>query len=132
MNAKLKSYLKDAALLTITVVIALVLGSQAPKWYKAWKGPFKRGEYAEHVKSMPYKLTLYGTSTCPHCEAARNYLKQAGIPFNDMNLDKSPVANEAFKKLGEQAVPVLVNENMMLVGFQQEAYVEMAKSSSKF
>ena len=131
MNPKLKSYLKDALLLAITIAVALVLGSNAPGWYRAWKGPFKQGDYSEHVKSMPYKLTLYGSSTCPHCETARNYLKQAGIPFNDLVLDKSPEAANSYKKLGEQAVPVLVNENRMLVGFKPEAYAEMIKSIGK-
>lgn len=130
IQSKFKQYLKEGTLLLATAALALGLGSQVPHLIEWWQGPFKKGDYAAHVKSLPHRLTLYGTSTCPHCATAREYLKQAGIPFNDLILDQNKTAAETYKQLGEKAVPVLVSENRMLVGFNREAYAELAKTVS--
>ncbi|MBC3911301.1 glutaredoxin family protein [Undibacterium umbellatum] len=130
MQTKYRKYLKDGFVLLATAALAVVLGSHAPGWYKTWQGPFKKGDYSVHVKSLPHSLTLYGTSTCPHCETARNYLKQAGIPFNDLILDQSKAATESYKQLGETGVPVLISENRMLVGFSSEGYAALVKTLS--
>jgi glutaredoxin len=126
--SKPKAYLKDAFLLLAIAVLAGVLGSQLPQWYKAWQGPTKRGDYSMYVKSQPYRLNLYGTSTCPHCESARNYLKQAGIPYNDLIIDQSEAAKVAYLQLGEKAVPILLSADKLIVGYSRTAYAEMAES----
>ncbi len=126
MNGKYKIWLRDGVLLLSIIALAIWLGSQMPSWYAQFKGPFKNGDYSQHVKSPAYALTLYGTSTCPHCETARRFLTEAGIPFNDLVVDKSKVANEAFKTLNEKAVPVFLNGQSLVVGFNKEAYLKLA------
>lgn len=126
MNAKIKTWLRDGLSLIAVVVVASWLGMQAPTWYKQFKGPFKQGDYTQHVKEQPYALTLYGTTTCPHCKTAREFLKKAGISFNDQIIDESPAAKELFKTLGENGVPVLVSSEKLFAGFNQEAYQKLA------
>lgn len=129
MHGKLKIWLRDGVILLVIIALAIWLGTQLPKWYSIVKGPFKNGDYSQHVKSQTYLLTLYGTSTCPHCDAARRFLNEAGIPFNDLVIDKSKVAEQAYKTLGEKAVPVFVSENKLIVGFNKEAYLKLIASA---
>lgn len=84
-----------------------------------------------HVAQQPNNLTLYGTTTCPHCVSAREYLREKGIPFNDMIIDKSDTASIAFRQLEEKAVPVLVSVNRLVVGFDRNAYAELNQIANK-
>jgi glutaredoxin 3 len=131
MQVRYKKYFKDALLLIVVAMLAIVLGKNIPHWYRLWQGPIKKGDYSVHVKSSPHKLTLYGTTTCPHCQSARTYLKQAGIEFNDLMIDRSNEAAKLYQQLGEKAVPVLVSDKQMLVGFSSASYEKMLKISDK-
>lgn len=128
MKNKLKILLREAIIWTAIISLAIWMGSQMPKWYSQLKGPFKNGNYSQHVKSHPYALTLYGTSTCPHCESARRFLTEEGIPFNDLVVDKSKFVEDAFNKLGENAVPIFLSEQKLIVGFDKAAYLKLAES----
>lgn len=129
MQSKLKIWLRDGVALLAIIAFAIWLGAQLPRWFAQVKGPYKNGDYSQHVKSQTYAFTLYGTSTCPHCETARRFLNEAGISFNDLVVDKSKVAEAAYKTLGEKAVPVFVSENKLIVGFDKEAYLKLIAST---
>lgn len=125
-----KKTVKEGAILLATAALAFGLGSQVPTILKWWQGPFKKGDYARHINALPHRLTLYGTSTCPHCETARKYLKQEGIPFNDLLIDQSKSAAENYRQLGEKVVPELVSDKKMLLGFSRVAYAELIQSAN--
>jgi glutaredoxin 3 len=114
-----------------TAGAAILLGGQLPYLIKQWHGPFKEADYSMHVAQQPNNLTLYGTTTCPHCISAREYLREKGIPFNDMIIDKSDTASIAFRQLEEKAVPVLVSVNRLVVGFDRNAYAELNQIVNK-
>lgn len=131
MNAKLKSALVNIALTVATIAAAVAVGTQAPRLYHAWKGNTRSGNFAEHVANQPQRLTLYGTTTCPYCAKARDYLNSAGIPFNDRMIDKSKEAEMLYAKLEENAVPVLVSDNKLIVGFHEKDYAALTNSAGK-
>jgi glutaredoxin len=124
---KQKRVVKDVATIVVTAAFAIALGSQLPKLIALWRGPYKTGDYNAHVANLPYKLTLYGTTTCPHCASARAYLKQAGIAFNDQLIDQSKVAAAAYAKLNEAYVPVLVSKHELIVGFKEREYANLSR-----
>ena len=128
MKINLKSLVRDGISLILIVGIAIWLGTQIPTWYKQFKGPFREGDFSKHIQTQAYPLTLYGTTTCPHCKTAREFLSAAGIPYNDLVIDQSPAAKEAFKSLGENGVPVLLTSNKLFVGFHKETYRKLAES----
>ncbi|GGC78942.1 glutaredoxin domain-containing protein [Undibacterium terreum] len=70
-------------------------------------------------------FTSPSTHTCPHCKKARDYLEQAGVPYNDQIIDESKSAEESFKTLGEKYVPVLVSSTELVVEFDQKAYANL-------
>lgn len=111
-----------------TAAAAATIGSQLPQLYNKWRGPFKNGDFSAHIAKLPHRLTLYGTSTCPHCLSARAYLKQSGIAFNDLVVDQSKFAEAGFRQLNENGVPILVSKHRLVVGFQTQAYDELIKN----
>ena len=131
MKKNLKKTATEVILIVLTIAIAIAIGSQLPKLYQKWRGPFKTGDYSMHVATSGKPITLYGTSTCPHCQTAREYLTKNGIPFNDVLVDKSKSAEEAYTSLNERGVPVIVSAHKLMVGFNAKAYDELISSDVK-
>lgn len=129
MKEKLKSIAINVVLMVGTAAVAIALGSQAPTLYKKLRGSTVKGDFAMHIVNQPGKVTLYGTTTCQFCKEARAFLKKENIPFNDMLVDESPIANERYSKLGQDEVPVLVAEKQLVVGFNKDAYNDFLKSN---
>ncbi|MBC3910315.1 glutaredoxin family protein [Undibacterium umbellatum] len=127
MKQQIKKWGINIFLITATAALALAIGSQVPALMKNMRGPYKNGDFSEHLANLPHKLTLYGTTSCPHCENARLYLKRAGIPFNDQIIDRSSIASTAYKQLGEVHVPVLVSKQKLIVGFDEKYYANLSQ-----
>lgn len=70
-------------------------------------------------------VTVYGTSWCGACKAARQYLAQRKIPFADKDVEKDPAAAAELQRkaarLGVPAdrVPILEVRGRLLVGFDR-------------
>jgi glutaredoxin 3 len=122
---KLKKGILNTLLIALTISVAIPIGRYLPGLYESVRSHGRTGDFSLHVEGMQHSLTLYGTSTCVHCKAARAYLRNAGVNFNDMVVDKSPEAAQAFAKLGEGSVPVLISKNHLIVGFVADEYQSM-------
>jgi glutaredoxin 3 len=64
-------------------------------------------------------VVIYGKDSCPYTQAARDDYQRRGVPFEYINVKKSPADLErmlAFSK-GRRAVPVIVNEGTVTIGF---------------
>jgi glutaredoxin 3 len=67
------------------------------------------------------KITVYTTPTCPYCARAKNYLKQLGLKFTEIDVSRDPVAAERLvKKTGQTGVPVIEIGNQIVIGFDNE------------
>jgi glutaredoxin len=122
MKTTFKSILVNTAVLALTIAVAIPIGRYAPKLYERFQSHGRDGDYSAHIQNLPYKVTLYGTTTCVHCIAARAHLRQAGIDFNDMVIDKSAAAGKGFERLEVSSVPVLVTPKRIVVGFAVDEY----------
>lgn len=122
---KWKKGLLNALLIALTISVAIPIGRYLPGLYESVRSHGRTGDFSMHIKGMQHSVTLYGTSTCVHCKAARAYLRTAGVNFNDMVVDKSPEAARAFAKLGESSVPLLIAKNNLIVGFVADEYKSM-------
>jgi glutaredoxin len=73
----------------------------------------------------PPVVTIYGTSWCGACRAARQYLTEKKIPFADKDVERDPAAahelHEKAAKLGLPAdrVPVIDVRGRLLLGFDR-------------
>lgn len=48
----------------------------------------------------PVEITIYTTSTCPYCRAAKDLLKKKDLAFNEISVDGDPEGRE---KMTERA-----------------------------
>ncbi|WP_027883247.1 glutaredoxin family protein [Meiothermus rufus] len=55
-------------------------------------------------------ITMYTTSWCPDCHAAKQALRALGLPYQEINIEQNPAAAELVVKInkGKQSVPTLV------------------------
>jgi glutaredoxin-like YruB-family protein len=71
---------------------------------------------------MPKNIKVYSTPTCPYCHMAKDYLKEKGIAFEDINVAEDAVAGEEMvQKSGQMGVPVLDIEGEIIIGFDKTA-----------
>lgn len=67
-------------------------------------------------------IILYGTSSCPWCHKARDFLKSKKVIFKDVNVgEDQKAAKEMIKKSGQQGVPVLDINGNIIIGFDESA-----------
>jgi len=78
-------------------------------------------------KSMP-KVKIYTTPTCPFCFLAKEYLKEKGIEFEEIDVSKNEAAAmEMIQKSGQMGVPVIEIDGQIVVGFDKEKIDELLK-----
>jgi glutaredoxin len=55
---------------------------------------------------------------CPYCKAAKEDLAEKGIQYDERDVTSDPaIKEEAIKLAGQAAVPVIVREGEVSVGF---------------
>jgi glutaredoxin 3 len=70
---------------------------------------------------MAKNVKVYGTSTCPWCIRAKQFLKENNIYFQDIDVSTDQLAaDEMVKKTGQMGVPVLDIDGQIIVGFDKE------------
>ncbi len=66
-------------------------------------------------------VKVYSTPTCPYCVAAKDFLKEKNIDFQDINVaEDREAAKEMVDKSGQMGVPVIEINGEMLVGFDKD------------
>jgi len=64
------------------------------------------------------EITIYITTTCPFCKAAKEDLDRRGIKYKEIDVSKDDDALEKMVKIsGKRLVPVMVNGENVTVGF---------------
>ena len=63
-------------------------------------------------------VKIYSTSSCPWCVRAKEWFKEKGIPFEDVNVQEDrAAAEEMVKKSGQTGVPVIEIDGKIIIGF---------------
>ena len=54
-------------------------------------------------------LTMYTTAWCPDCRRAKTFLRERGVEFREVNIEKDPSAEEVVLKAndGRRKVPTM-------------------------
>ncbi len=72
------------------------------------------------------KPKLYTLSTCVHCKATKRFLKEHGIEFDYVDVDKldgrekDEVCDEVIRLGGSLRFPTIVIGNKVIVGFLED------------
>ncbi len=65
-------------------------------------------------------VRIYSTPTCPWCRKTKEYLKEKGVQFTDINVAEDRAKLEEMVQLtGQRGVPVIVIGGDVIVGFSQ-------------
>ncbi|MEK7213287.1 MAG: glutaredoxin domain-containing protein [Patescibacteria group bacterium] len=68
---------------------------------------------------MP-KVTVYSTQACPYCHMAKDYLKEKGVSFEDIDVGADTAkAEEIVQKSGQMGVPVIDVDGKIIIGFNR-------------
>jgi len=74
------------------------------------------------------KVIVYSTPTCPYCHAAKEFLKENKIEYEDIDVSKDQAkAQEMIEKSGQMGVPVLDINGTIIVGYDKEAIKKALK-----
>lgn len=66
------------------------------------------------------RVLLYTTPSCSYCRLAKNYLRQRGVPFKDIDVSRdTAAARDMVRRSGQQGVPVIEVGGKIIVGFDR-------------
>lgn len=69
---------------------------------------------------MTKKVKVYSTSACPWCKRAKDFLKEKGVEFEDIDVGSDQeAARDMIERSGQMGVPVVEIDGVMIVGFNQ-------------
>jgi mycoredoxin len=120
--------LKTAALYALILAAGLAVGLGAAKIPKLLERPYQTGNYSSHFAEANRKVVVYGTTTCPFCAKAREYLSGKNVVFADFNVDKSDAAQKKYATLKVKAVPAILIGDRLITGFRPDAIDEALKT----
>lgn len=66
------------------------------------------------------KVTIYGTTQCPYCQLAKNFLKENHIEYTEKNVENEEVLQELIKKTDSMTVPIIEINDNIIEGFNPE------------
>lgn len=71
------------------------------------------------------EITVYSTPTCPYCHMLKDFLREKGVHFRDVNVAADQnAAREMIAKSGQMGVPQTQINGRMIVGFDRDAIEE--------
>lgn len=77
--------------------------------------------YLNLIKIMPKKIKVYSTPACPYCFALKQFLKEKGFEFEDIDVSQDEKAlREMVEKTGQLGVPVIEIDGEIVIGFNKE------------
>lgn len=66
-------------------------------------------------------VTVYGTTWCAFCKAAKNYLDSKHVAYTDINIEQDQQATELIvEKTKQMGVPVIQIGDKFIVGFNKQ------------
>lgn len=123
--------LKTLAGYLLILAAGLGAGLALAKLPKLLEKPYQEGDYSRYFPDARTKVVVYGTSTCPYCAKARNYLKRKNIAYADFNVDESDQARSEFQSLKGVGVPVILVGNRLITGFKPDAIDDAIRAASR-
>lgn len=72
------------------------------------------------------KIKIYSTPICPYCVTLKNFLKEKGFEFEDVDVSvDEKQADEMIEKSGQMGVPVVDIEGEIIIGFDKPRISEI-------
>lgn len=66
-------------------------------------------------------IKIFSTPTCPYCHLLKEFLKEKGFEFQDIDVSQDQAAlQEMVEKTQQWGVPVIDIDGQVIVGFDKE------------
>jgi glutaredoxin 3 len=73
-----------------------------------------------------HKVRMFSTPSCPYCSTLKEFLKENGIEFEDIDVSADEKAKEEMiAKSGKMEVPVVEIDGEIVAGFDKEKIVKL-------
>ena len=73
-----------------------------------------------------HKIRVFSTPACPYCFTLKEFLKEKGFQFADIDVSKDEKArDEMIEKSKQMGTPVLDIDGEFVVGFDKEKIVKL-------
>ena len=74
-------------------------------------------------------IKVYSMNNCKYCEEAKKYLKEKGIPFEEINLSakENGEARKYYRSLGIHIAPIITENSWIICGFSEENKLQLEK-----
>ena len=117
---------------SVPVLVELENGS-AKRVFKGCNGTgfyssiFSGGSSLSPTQGVDRKnVIVYSTPSCSWCTTLKNYLREKGVPFRDIDVSKDQKAAELMvKKSGQQGVPQTDINGKIIIGFDKKSIDQM-------
>jgi glutaredoxin 3 len=77
---------------------------------------------------MMNQITVYTTNTCPYCVMMKNFLKDQGLPFKEVNVQMDQIAADRLvAATGRLGVPQTEINGQWVLGFDPEKVMSLVK-----
>lgn len=75
---------------------------------------------SKETETKKKRVIVFSTPSCPHCNHAKQYLRQQGVRFRDVDVSRDPAAaRDMVRRSGQQGVPVIDINGRIVVGFNR-------------
>ncbi|MDD5146618.1 MAG: glutaredoxin domain-containing protein [Candidatus Pacebacteria bacterium] len=75
---------------------------------------------------MTTKVKVYSTPFCPYCVSLKEFLKENGVVFEEIDVSTDLVAQkEMIEKSGQMGVPVMEIGADIVIGFDKETILQL-------
>ena len=79
-------------------------------------------------KRKGQKVVMYETKTCIWCEKAREFFKEHGVKYKEIDVGKNEKeAEKMIKKSGQNGTPVIEVGKEMVIGFDEDKLRKLLK-----
>ncbi len=97
-----------------------VAGCNNPEYYGNLFNNISLGSAQQGEGKKIPRVVVYTTPSCPWCNKLKQYLRENGIPFRDIDVSKDMnAAKEMMKNTGQQGVPQAQINGQWVVGFDK-------------
>ncbi|WP_287027836.1 glutaredoxin family protein [Pseudomonas sp. UBA6310] len=73
-----------------------------------------------HRQARTGEVILYATSWCGYCAKTRAFLAERGIPYRELDIEKSADGRRAYDALGGRGVPVIDVKGTVIHGYDPQ------------
>ena len=73
------------------------------------------------------RITLYSSRNCRYCRQARQYLRDSGLRFQELDVQQNLRAQRMLEKMGARSVPVIMIGDKRVDGFDRERLERLLK-----